>query len=128
MRHPLCLLGVLGAGLLVPAGAAAQQPAPAHVVVTVPADARVTFDGHLTRKTGTQRSFSTPPLPPGRRFAYDVRAEVNRGGRVVGRNVQVVVRAGQTSRVDLARLGATPERGPGAPRTTWPLTYRADGG
>src|SRR5262249_8941310 len=130
MKPLLCLMGVLSAGLFLSAGAATPEsaPAPAHIVVTVPTDARVTFDGYRTRKTGVQRTFVTPPLPAGQRFAYEVRAEVTRGGQVVGRTVQAIVRAGQTTRVDLAQLGSAPDKPRNAPRTTWPLTFRGDGG
>jgi len=45
----------------------------AHLKLIVPADAQVWFDGRKTTQAGTERVFTSPPLPPGKRYTYRVR-------------------------------------------------------
>jgi uncharacterized protein (TIGR03000 family) len=54
--------------------APAQPDTRAHITLTVPSDAVVSFDGATTGATGKVREFSSPPLESGRRYAYEVRA------------------------------------------------------
>ena len=60
-------------------GSAAAQPAkeqPAKVRVLLPQeDAKVLFDETLTKQTGIERSFVTPPLVAGKGFTYIVTAK-----------------------------------------------------
>jgi len=86
-------------GLL--AGVGVVSAASAVVVVQVPADARVYFDNQPTKQAGEMRTFSTPDLPAGKAFFYEVRADVMRDGKVTAQTRRVAVRAGQTTRVDL---------------------------
>lgn len=67
----------------------------AHLQIRVPEDAQIWFDGEKTDKTGTLRQFVSPPLDPGRDYAYDVRARWTEDGREVDRSERVTVRAGQ---------------------------------
>jgi uncharacterized protein (TIGR03000 family) len=76
-------------------------PAPATLVVRLPADARLTIDGYPPRSTSGTRWFVTPPLEPGRTFHYELRAEVERGGKRLTQTRQVAVRAGQESNVTI---------------------------
>ena len=57
--------------------------APATVAVTLPADAKLTFDGQATRSTSAHRLFITPPLEEGKSFRYSVKAEFVRAGRII---------------------------------------------
>jgi uncharacterized protein (TIGR03000 family) len=85
---------------------AAEATAGATIVVGVPADARVYFDGYLTQQTGAMRTYVTPPLPSGKEFTYALRVEVVRDGKVMERTERVTVRAGQTTNVDLKQPAA----------------------
>jgi uncharacterized protein (TIGR03000 family) len=79
----------------------AVGPAPATLVVRLPADARLTIDGYAPRSTSGTRWFVTPPLEPGRAFHYELRAEVERGGKRLTQTREVAVRAGQQSEVTI---------------------------
>jgi uncharacterized protein (TIGR03000 family) len=77
----------------------AMAPAPARIIVSLPADAKLTFDGAPTTATSTERVFISPDLDPNREFRYTLRAEVMRDGRPISVEQTVPVRAGQESRV-----------------------------
>src|SRR5262249_31075720 len=62
------------------AAVTAQADTLAHLTVRVPADARVWFDGAATTSTGPVRQFPSPPLTPGKRYSYEVRASWKEGG------------------------------------------------
>src|SRR5882762_6156140 len=47
----------------------------ATIVVTLPEDARLMFDGKATVSTGSRRLFITPPLERGRNFHYTLEAK-----------------------------------------------------
>lgn len=73
--------------------------APAHIIVSLPADAKLSVDGVATRSTSSTRNFVTPVLAAGRTFEYTLTAEVVREGRTIVQTRNVTVRAGQTTRV-----------------------------
>jgi uncharacterized protein (TIGR03000 family) len=72
---------------------------PAVIVVTVPADTKVTFNGWTSSSNSTTRRFKTPALEPGKEYAYTLRAEIIRDGQTLVQTHQVVVRAGQETTV-----------------------------
>jgi uncharacterized protein (TIGR03000 family) len=74
---------------------------PATVLVNLPADAKLTFNGWTSNNNSTTRRFRTPALEPGEEFAYTIRAELVRDGQTVVQNHRVVVRAGQETRVNI---------------------------
>ena len=83
-----------------PKKAAPQKTeAPAVIQVSLPADARLIVDGHVTTSTSSQRTFTTPALPMGQAFSYTIRAEVIREGRTVVETQQVTVRGGEETNV-----------------------------
>ena len=83
---------------------AGQDPAaPATIAVAVPADATITIDGHLTKETGADRLFVTPPLQPGKTFHYEIAARWMANGLPVERVRTVEVSSGATIRVDFLR-------------------------
>jgi len=128
MTHRLLSLALIVAlGLGIANVAATQDTASASVVVTVPADARLCFNGTLMKETGTERRFTTPPLQPGADFYYEIKAEVTRQGQVIPQTQEVAVRAGETTRVDFSGLGteapAANGSGSGTPQVAdagWP--------
>ena len=83
-------------GSAVPADRAA-----ATVAVTLPADARLTFDGQATRSTSANRVFTTPPLEKGKSFRYSVKAEFVRAGKTITVQQEISVQAGRETFVSL---------------------------
>jgi uncharacterized protein (TIGR03000 family) len=81
--------------------APADDARPAAVLVSLPADARLTVDGQATTSTTALRRFVTPPLPAGKEFEYTFRAEVVRGDVTYAMTRKVTVRAGQQTDVRL---------------------------
>ncbi len=82
---------------------ATPAPAPpqtARVVVRVPEDARLEFEGVAVPETGRVRKFTTPPLVPGKRYLYDVRATWQEDGRPVVKERQITVFAGEKADID----------------------------
>jgi len=80
-------------------GAAAA--APATLVVSLPADAKLTIDESATKATDAVRTFVTPTLEAGKDFSYSLKAEVVRNGQTLTATQNVTVRAGQVSRITL---------------------------
>ena len=79
-----------------PAGAS-----PATVVVTLPADARLTIQGRATKSTSGVRTFVTPPLRPGQGYRYTFKAQFVREGQTITVTRDVPVRAGRQTAVSL---------------------------
>jgi len=69
--------------------------------VQAPADAKVYIDGQFSEPMAPVRTLVTPQLEIGKDYYYVVKAEAIRNGRTVSRSREVILRAGQTSRVDL---------------------------
>lgn len=76
---------------------------PATIVVHVPADAKVWFDGNLTQSGGESRAFNTPPLSVDQVYHYDIRAQWTEGGQTVDRSQRVDFQPGRSVVVDFAR-------------------------
>ena len=74
----------------------------AHLDVHVPdANAQLYFNGALTRQTGTDRTFVTPPLTSGTSYTYNLQARWrDAAGQERTSNRQVQVRAGGRAVVD----------------------------
>jgi uncharacterized protein (TIGR03000 family) len=72
----------------------APASAGAHVTVKVPQNAEVWFERTKTTLTGPVRNFQTPPLQPGRHYAYKVRASWQEDGQLVTQTQQVSVSPG----------------------------------
>jgi uncharacterized protein (TIGR03000 family) len=75
--------------------------APATIVVSLPADARLTIDDRPTTSKSELRTFVSPALPVGNDYSYTLKAEIVRDGQTLTATKQVSVRAGQESRVAL---------------------------
>jgi uncharacterized protein (TIGR03000 family) len=76
-----------------------EAAAPATIVVSLPAGARLTVDGVPTRSTAAVRTLVTPALETGTNYVYTLRAEVGQGSDAVAQTRQVNVRAGETTQV-----------------------------
>jgi uncharacterized protein (TIGR03000 family) len=77
------------------------MPAPATIVVSLPADAKLTIDETPTKSTSATRIFASPVLEPGKEYFYTLKAELNQDGKVTTASKRVSVRAGQETRVTL---------------------------
>ena len=76
-----------------------QTVAPATILVSIPAGARLIVDGAPTSSTSEQRTLVTPGLEVGTTYVYSMRAEVVRDGVTMVQTQQVNVRGGQTATV-----------------------------
>ncbi len=81
-----------------------DAPAPAKVLVSLPADAVLFANGVRTTQTSAERQFLTPDLTPGQRFHYVLTAEIKRNDRPVTETLQVEVVAGHETRVTFSQL------------------------
>ncbi len=72
---------------------------PATIVVSLPADARLSVDGSITNSTTERRVFLTPGLEVGTTYVYTMRAEIVRNGITVNETHQVAVTGGDTANV-----------------------------
>jgi uncharacterized protein (TIGR03000 family) len=82
----------------------------ARVVVRVPEDAQLEFEGVTMPQTGRIRSFVTPALLPGQRYHYDVRAVWQEDGRTVVHERKVNVYGGEKTEVDFLSPEENAER------------------
>jgi uncharacterized protein (TIGR03000 family) len=74
--------------------ATAQPDTRAQLIVNVPADAEIWFEGTKMTSTGSVREFQSPPLTAGTRYTYEVRARWNENGQEVTQTQEVKVTAG----------------------------------
>ncbi len=82
--------------------AEASGPAPATLVVQLPAQARLTINHKACQADSPTRTFVSPPLQPGKDYYYTLQAEIDRDGRKVLATQRVAVRAGEEKQVLLA--------------------------
>jgi len=105
-------LGCVGGvgGVIVPPVAPTTTPkktslensAPATLIVSVPADARLSIDGEATTSMTTQRVFVSPALNFGREYHYTLQAEFVKDGKKVTLSKEVAVQAGEETRVSFS--------------------------
>ncbi len=79
----------------------APTTAPATLVVSLPADAKLTIDDNATTSTGARRMFVTPSLKLGGEYHYTLKAETLRNGKANVIEQVVTVRPGQLTQVTL---------------------------
>jgi uncharacterized protein (TIGR03000 family) len=72
----------------------------AHIWLRVPADAEVWVEGVKTKQTGETRYFFSPPLTPGKKFAYQMRIRWMKDGKPAEETKRILVQAGETIRRD----------------------------
>lgn len=93
-----------------PAPVGAPHPAHCTLTVTLPADARLLFNGVASTETGATRTYTVPNLTPGQEYAYDLTAERTVDGQTVREARRVVLRAGETAAVTLTPATQTAGR------------------
>lgn len=79
----------------------AAAESPVTLIVSLPADAKLTIDGYQTTSTSGERTFISPSLKAGKDYTYTLKAEVVRNGQTQAVTQQVKVRAGEETRVTL---------------------------
>src|SRR5262245_18379136 len=82
-------------------GKKTAAPAPATIVVTLPADAKLTIDDYATTATSGRRTFVSPALDPGKDYVYTLKADVMRDNKPVTVTREARVRAGETTTVSM---------------------------
>src|SRR5262249_49731986 len=78
-----------------------ETAAPATLVVTLPADAKLSIDDYVTNSTSEQRTFQSPPLTPGKTYSYTLKAEIMRGNKPQVVTKEVTIRAGEETPVSI---------------------------
>ncbi len=73
---------------------------PATIIVSVPANAKLTIDETATTSTATQRVFVTPALVPGKAYHYTMKVEYVQDGKPVVASKKVDVSAGKETTVN----------------------------
>jgi uncharacterized protein (TIGR03000 family) len=81
--------------------------APATIVVSLPADAKLLVDGAPTTSTSALRTFESPALQVGMDHHYTLKAEFARDGKTVSASKRIAVRAGEETRVSFDLPEAT---------------------
>jgi len=77
---------------------------PAYLTVKLPADAVLEIEGRLTKSTGAERSFVSPPLAEGKKYTYTLKATFKGpDGKETTVTESVPVSPGKTSEVDLTK-------------------------
>jgi len=85
---------------------ATTLPAPGKVSISLPADAKLQFNGVPAEGRGETRIFVTPELLPNRDYEYVLTAEVVRDGQAETIVERAIVRAGETTQVTLSPTAA----------------------
>jgi uncharacterized protein (TIGR03000 family) len=83
-----------------------EKPPPdlmAHLILRVPADAELWFNGTKISAEGTVRKYASPPLTPGRRYTYSIRAQWQKNGQTIKATREVHVKAGTHIDMDLTK-------------------------
>ncbi len=79
-------------------------PTPAKITVKLPESGTLFIDGKKHDKTGTERQFTTPPLPAGKEFAYSMKLEMVRNGQPEEVTQKVIFHAGEVLTVDFSDM------------------------
>jgi uncharacterized protein (TIGR03000 family) len=72
----------------------------AHIWLRVPENAEVWVNGAKTRQAGESRYYFSPPLAPGRQYAYEMRIRWMKDGKPVEETQRVLVSAGSRTHRD----------------------------
>jgi uncharacterized protein (TIGR03000 family) len=101
---------VIDGGTVVASSNVVTDASIATIVVSVPANAKVTIDGQATVSTTATRYFQTPSLTAGKSYAYTVEAAFVKDGAPVKVSKKVNFKAGDTVRCDLTSDTAVASR------------------
>ena len=82
---------------------AAPNDGTVHLMVVVPENAQLWFNGTLTSKVGAQREFVSPVLAPGKDFTYEIKARWMENGRPVEQARSIHVQADAWKVIDFTK-------------------------
>jgi uncharacterized protein (TIGR03000 family) len=74
-----------------------------YIRVQVPPDAEVWVEGQKTTEKGPVRFFESPPLTPGRKYVYHIKARWTEDGREVEQTREVPVYAGDKFSINFTK-------------------------
>jgi uncharacterized protein (TIGR03000 family) len=83
------------------------------IAVRVPDSAVIWFDGDRRTETGSLREFVTPPLPPGQKYTYEIKAQWVENGQEVFQTRKVDIYAGDRLMINLLAPAKTAAPRPG---------------
>lgn len=75
----------------------------AHIWLRVPEKAEVWVEGVKTRQSGASRYFYSPPLRPGKEYAYHMRIRWMKDGKPMEETQRILVHAGAAIRRDFSK-------------------------
>ena len=75
----------------------------AHLLVLVPKNAELWFNGTKTKQTGAEREFVSPALTPGKRYSYELKAQWTENGKTVEQTRTVHVQTNTWQRIDFTK-------------------------
>ena len=87
------------------------EPDKVLVNVTIPADAKLTFQGAKTTQTGTVRHFLSPSITAGYRYAYSVQATWMENGQAITKSRSFEVQPGDVVQIVFSRDDVTVRAG-----------------
>lgn len=93
-----------GRSALYPPDSQGMRALPVRLEVRGPADAELWIDDAKTVHKGAVREFISPPVEPGRQYAYQIKVRWMENGAERERTGKVPVRPGQLVRVDVNQL------------------------
>ena len=70
-------------------------------------NAEVWINGVKTEKKGQIRSFTSPPLTPGKSYTYEFKAQWKEGGQTFNETREISVRAGDRFKLNFAAAAST---------------------
>lgn len=83
---------------------AAARPEPARLQIHLPRpDAQLWIENTPMQQTGSERTFVSPPLDPGSKYSYSLRASWQENGKTQTENRKISVNAGQQVSINFAR-------------------------
>jgi uncharacterized protein (TIGR03000 family) len=96
-----------------PSSVPAEDGNKARIMVIVPdSEARLWVENVLTAQKGTERLFISPPLEPGERYHYTIRATWKENGREVSKEQKVTVRSGYGTVLNLMEDKSAGQKNP----------------
>ncbi len=101
-------------------------PDAGYLFVNVPADARVFVNGHATTSTGTDRQYVSRGLEQNQRYAYTVRAEYDRDGKLVTETKTVQILGGSEASLAFGPVSTPETTASLAPKTVLKLNVPTD--
>ena len=81
-------------------GTETMAPAPAKMLIELPADAKLFIDDMPIKTASGVQRFDTPALEPDKVYFYMVRIEMMRDGQPLSETRRILVRAGQVARTE----------------------------